>query len=161
MGYLNPVLQYGFEKFCKDAAAVGVDGLIIPDLPEYEYEMIYRPIIKKYGLDFIFLLTPETEKKRIQKLDKLSSGFIYAVASSSTTGKDQDMKKLTAYLSRLKNMKLKNPVLAGFGIRDKKGFETVCEQASGAIVGSAYIKTLEAGTGIGAATKSFLASLLG
>src|SRR4051794_20602969 len=84
MGYMNPVLQYGFEKFSADAAAVGIDGLILPDLPEYEYETEYGALIKKYGLDFIFLVTPETAESRVRRLDELSSGFLYAVSSSST-----------------------------------------------------------------------------
>jgi tryptophan synthase alpha chain len=91
MGYMNPVLQYGFEKFCADAASVGVDGLILPDLPQYEFETEYGAIIKKYGLDFIFLVTPETSEERIRKLDALSTGFLYAVSSSSTTGKDKNL----------------------------------------------------------------------
>ena len=85
MGYMNPILQYGFEAFCAKASAVGIDGLILPDLPEYEFEKIYGEIIKKYGLNFIFLITPETSEQRIRKLDELSSGFLYAVSSSSTT----------------------------------------------------------------------------
>src|SRR5436190_6898974 len=85
MGNMNPVLQYGFDKFCKDAATVGVDGLILPDLPEYEFDVEYGAMIKKHGLDFIFLVTPETSDDRIRKLDQLSSGFLYAVSSSSTT----------------------------------------------------------------------------
>ena len=90
MGYLNPVLQYGVEKFCADAAAAGIDGLIIPDLPEYEFENEYAAIIKKHHLDFIFLVTPETTEERVRKLDGLSSGFLYAVTSSSTTGSDKE-----------------------------------------------------------------------
>src|SRR6185436_8211348 len=91
MGYMNPVLQYGFEKFCADAANVGIDGLILPDLPEYEFEAEYGTIIKKYELDFIFLVTPETSEERVKKLDKLSTGFLYAVSSSSTTGGNINM----------------------------------------------------------------------
>src|ERR1700712_5668940 len=87
MGYMNPILQFGFAKFCETAAACGVDGLILPDLPIHEFETAYGPIIKKYGLDFIFLVTPETATDRITRLDNMSSGFIYAVSSSSTTGK--------------------------------------------------------------------------
>src|SRR5258705_6792474 len=86
MGYMNPVLQYGFEKFCADAKAVGIDGLILPDLPEHEFETEYGAIIEKYGLDFIFLVTPETSEARVRQLDGLSTGFLYAVSSSSTTG---------------------------------------------------------------------------
>src|SRR5688572_15278436 len=113
MGNMNPVLQYGFEKFCSDAVTAGIDGLILPDLPEYEFETEYGAIIKKDGLDFIFLVTPETSEKRVKKLDQLSSGFLYAVSSSSTTGKDKDMSYVKTYLKRLKSYNLENPVLAG------------------------------------------------
>ena len=104
MGYMNPVLQYGFEKFCAVAKAVGIDGLILPDLPVYEYETEYRDVIKKYELDFIFLVTPETSNERVKQLDELSSGFLYAVSSSSTTGKDKNMVDVLAYLQRLKSL---------------------------------------------------------
>ena len=124
MGYLNPLLQYGFEKFCAKAAEVGIDGLIIPDIPIYEYETEYKNIVKKYGLDFIFLVTPETSEERIKKLDELSSGFLYAVSSSSITGSDKNFSEVETYLQRLKKMNLKNPVLVGFGIKDKSTFET-------------------------------------
>src|SRR6187402_2898717 len=109
MGYMNPVLQYGFEQFCTDAAAVGIDGLILPDLPEHEFETEYGTIIKKYGLDFIFLVTPETSEERIKKLDELSTGFLYAVSSSSITGKDKDLTDIKSYLQRLKSKNLENP----------------------------------------------------
>ena len=167
MGYMNPVMQYGFERFCADAASVGVDGLILPDLPEYEFENEYGELIKKHGLDFIFLVTPETSEERVKKLDSLSSGFLYAVSSSSTTGKDMSKAGAEAaedpggYLSRLKSMQLKNPVLVGFGIRDKAGFEAICRVAAGGIIGSAYIKVLENSTGVNASTKSFISSILG
>ncbi len=160
MGYMNPVLQYGFEKFCTDAAAVGIDGLILPDLPEYEFETEYGAIIKKYGLDFIFLITPETSDERIKKLDSLSSGFLYAVSSSSTTGSEKKTANTAVYLKKLNDLKLKNPVLVGFGIKDKASFDAVCQSAEGAIVGSAYIKALENSTDVNAATKSFLSSIL-
>jgi tryptophan synthase alpha chain len=143
MGYMNPVLQYGFEKFCKDAADMPVDGLILPDLPEYEYETEFGPIIQRYGLDFSFLVTPETSEERIRKLDSLSTGFLYAVSSSSTTGKDKDMNAVNAYLQRLQKMKLKNPVLVGFGIKDKSSFDAACQYANGAIIGTAFIKAIE------------------
>ncbi len=160
MGYMNPVLQYGFEKFCADAAALGIDGLILPDLPEFEFETEYGPIIKKYGLDFIFLVTPETSAERIQKLDLLSSGFLYAVSSSATTGKDKDFTAVEVYLERLQSMQLQNPVLVGFGIKDKTTFDTACKFANGAIIGTAYIKMLENETDIKKGTKSFLDSVL-
>lgn len=160
MGYMNPVLQYGFEQFCKDAAAVGVDGLILPDLPEYEFETEYGAIIKKYGLDFVFLVTPETSDERIKKLDSLSTGFLYAVSSSSTTGSDKNMTDVNAYLQKLKSMQLKNPVLVGFGIKDKQTFDTACANANGAIIGTAYIKALENETDVSEATKKFLKAIV-
>ena len=123
MGYMNPVLQYGFEKFCADAAAAGIDGLILPDLPEYEFETEYGDIIKKHGLDFIFLVTPETSDERIKKLDELSTGFLYAVSSSSTTGSDKNMTAVTGYLQKLKSLQLRNSILVGFGIKDKQTFD--------------------------------------
>ena len=98
MGYMNPVIQYGFEKFCSEAAAVGVDGLILPDLPEHEFEIEFGAIIKKNGLDFIFLVTPETSEERLRKLDSLSTGFLYAVSSSATTGSDKDFNAVEQYL---------------------------------------------------------------
>ena len=160
MGNMNPVLQYGFDKFCADAAAVGIDGLILPDLPEYEFEVEYGAIIKKHGLDFIFLVTPETSEERIRKLDSLSSGFLYAVSSSSITGKDKDFSQAESYLKRFKELNLKNPVLVGFGIKDKASFTAACKHTNGAIIGTAYIKALENSEDVNAATKSFLSSIL-
>jgi tryptophan synthase alpha chain len=160
MGYMNPILQYGFEKFCAEASAVGVDGLILPDLPAYEYEIEYGAIIKKYGLDFVFLVTPETSEERVKKLDTLSDGFLYAVSSSSTTGKDKNMEDVKTYLQKLKAFKLKNPVLTGFGIKDKQTFEAACENANGAIIGTAFIKALGGGTNIEGATKKFLNEII-
>jgi tryptophan synthase alpha chain len=160
MGYMNPILQYGFEKFCGDAASVGVDGLILPDLPEHEFETEYGAIIKKYGLDFIFLVTPETTEVRIKKLDSLSTGFLYTVSSSSTTGSDKNMTDVNVYLKKLKSMQLQNPVLVGFGIKDKETFNTACANANGAIIGSAYIKALENALDLNAATKQFLENII-
>ena len=142
MGYMNPVLQYGFEKFCQDAAAAGVDGLILPDLPIFEFEKEYGPLIRKYQLDFVFLVTPETAATRIQKLDALSTGFLYAVSSSSTTGGNKELSDQAAYFKRLRSMNLRNPVLIGFGIKDKESFSKACSYANGAIIGTAYIKAL-------------------
>ncbi|HEY4207032.1 MAG TPA: tryptophan synthase subunit alpha [Puia sp.] len=161
MGYMNPVLQYGFERFCAAAAAVGVDGLILPDLPIYEFETEYGPVIRKYGLDFVFLITPETSPERIAKVDSLSSGFLYAVSSSSTTGQDKDMGGQQAYFEKLQEMPLRNPVLVGFGIKDKGTFETTCQYTNGAIIGTAYIKALENAKDINAATAAFLKPILG
>jgi tryptophan synthase alpha chain len=160
MGYMNPILQYGFEKFCKTAATVGIDGLILPDLPEREFETEYGIIIKKYGLDFIFLVTPETSDERIKKLDSLSSGFLYAVSSSSITGSDKDFSSVEKYLQRLQNMKLQNPILVGFGIKDKQTFDSACKYANGAIIGTAFIRAIENASDIESATKNFLESIL-
>ncbi len=160
MGYLNPVLQYGFEKFCADAKDCNVDGLILPDLPIHEFETIYYPIIKKYGLDFIFLITPETPDKRIKIIDKLSKGFIYAVSSSSTTGQNVSLESQENYFKKLRALKLRNPVLVGFGIKDKATFQAACRFTNGAIIGSAYIKALQNETDISLATKNFLKEIL-
>ncbi|GAC1441446.1 MAG: tryptophan synthase subunit alpha [Sediminibacterium sp.] len=160
MGYMNPVLQYGFEKFCSDAAALGIDGLILPDLPEFEFETAYSAVIRKYGLDFIFLVTPETTEERIKKLDALSSGFLYAVSSSATTGHDKDFGAVEQYLQRLQAMHLENPVLVGFGIKDKETFGSACRYANGAIIGTAYIRALEKATDVEKATKEFLEKII-
>jgi len=160
MGYMNPVLQYGFEKFCEDAALAGVDGLILPDLPEYEFETEYGAIIKKYGLDFSFLVTPETSEERVRKLDSLTSGFLYAVSSSATTGSNTNFDAVEKYLQRLQSYQLKNPVLVGFGIKDKQTFEAASKYANGAIIGSAYIKALEGSTNVEQTTKDFLSSII-
>jgi len=160
MGYMNPVLQYGFEQFCEAAAEAGVDGIILPDLPVYEFETEYSKLLKKYRLDFVFLVTPETSESRVRKVDSLSSGFLYAVSSSSTTGKDKDLESQQAYLERLENMKLKNPVLVGFGIKDRTTFLTASRHTQGAIIGTAYIKALENNPNIESATKQFLTSIL-
>lgn len=161
MGYMNPVLQYGFEKFCADAAAIGIDGLILPDLPMYEFETEYGQIIRKHNLKFIFLVTPETTEERIKKLDRLSSGFLYAVSSSSTTGNEKDMNVQAGYFKKLRDMKLANPVLIGFGIKDKASFSAACEYANGAIIGSAYIKALGKGGDISSITKDFIHGVIG
>lgn len=160
MGYMNPVLQFGFEKFCQYAADCPVDGIILPDLPEYEFENEYREILQRYGLDFIFLVTPETSEERVRKLDSLSSGFLYAVSSSTTTGGNTDFDEVEQYLQRLQSYQLNNPVLVGFGIKDKKTFESACKYANGAIIGSAYIKALEGANDMEGTTKQFLDSIL-
>lgn len=159
MGYMNPVLQYGFEKFCADAAAAGVDGLILPDLPEYEFETEYGAIIRQYKLDFIFLVTPETSDERVKKLDSLSSGFLYAVSSSSTTGSAGGPGASEDYLLRLGSLGLQNPVLVGFGIHDKESFDRVARFAAGGIIGTAFIRALEAGPDVNTSTKKFLSGL--
>lgn len=160
MGYMNPVLQFGFENFCKAAAAVGVDGLILPDLPAFEFESHYGAIIKQCGLDFIFLVTPETSEERVRKLDTLSSGFLYAVSSSSTTGKEKDFNAVVNYLKRLRDYQLKNPVLVGFGIKDRETFQAVTPHANGAIIGSAFISALTNSSDPVMATSAFVRNVL-
>lgn len=160
MGYLNPVMQYGFERFCQDAAMVGIDGLILPDLPEFEFESVYGPVMQRHGLDFIFLVTPETSEARVKKLDSLSTGFLYVVSSSSTTGSDKQMDPVADYLKRLKGYALRNPLLVGFGIKDKASFDAACTYANGAVIGSAYIRAISEASDIDLATKEFLDSVL-
>lgn len=161
MGYMNPVLQFGFEKFCAEAARVGVDGLILPDLPMYEFDAEFGNIIKKYNLDFVFLVTPETSNERIKELDKRSTGFLYAVSSSSTTGNDKQFVSVSSYLKKLEKLQLSNPILVGFGIKDKQSFDDACAHSNGAIIGTAYIKALENTVDIEASTKAFLEKVLG
>jgi tryptophan synthase alpha chain len=159
MGYLNPVLQYGMEKFCADAATAAVDAVILPDLPMFEFENFYKQLFKKHGLKFIFLITPETSNDRIKKADKLSSGFLYAVSSSATTGNTADTASKEKYFKRLAAMELKNPFLVGFGINDNQSFAEACVYAAGAIIGSAYIKILEYTTDIDTGTASFIKAI--
>jgi tryptophan synthase alpha chain len=161
MGYMNPILQYGFEAFCKKAKEVGIDGLILPDLPLFEFEQSYGKIIKENGLDFIFLVTPETPEQRVKKLDSLTNGFLYAVSSSATTGKDKDFNVVAQYLQKLQAMQLKNPILVGFGIKDKATFDAATVHTQGAIIGSAYIQQLTKGGDIETTTSQFLNSVLG
>jgi len=143
MGYVNPIVQYGVERFCKDAAAAGVDGIIVPDLPMYEYEMLYSNYFEENNLSNIFLVTPQTSLERIRKIDGLSNSFIYLLSSSSITGgKLQLNDSIESYYSRIKAMELNNPAIIGFGISDHKSFIKACEYANGAIVGSAFVKLL-------------------
>lgn len=143
MGYVNPILQYGVEKFCASCKEVGVDGVIAPDLPMYEYEEMYQNCFSENNLSNIFLITPQTSDERIRKIDELSSGFIYLLSSSSTTGKNLALTDVTEdYFTRLKNMNLKNPTMIGFGISDNKSFSKASQYANGAIVGSAFVKLL-------------------
>lgn len=144
MGYVNPVLQYGVKNFCDSCAAVGVDGVIVPDLPMIEYEELYKNDFLDNNLSNIFLVTPQTSEERIRKIDELSNGFIYLLSSSSTTGKNLTVSnEADAYFARIKAMNLKNPTMIGFGISDQKSFNKAAEYTRGAIVGSAFVKFLE------------------
>ncbi|RBL88592.1 tryptophan synthase subunit alpha [Chitinophaga flava] len=159
MGYLNPVLLYGVEAFVKKCAETGIDGLIIPDLPMAEFETDYKAVFEKYNVHLIFLVTPETSDERIRKIDGLSKGFLYAVSSSSTTGKDKDMSGQQAYFERLQSLKLHNPVLIGFGIKDKATFDAATRYTNGAIIGTAFIKAVEHTKDIDGTVRTFIESI--
>ncbi|HOY95583.1 MAG TPA: tryptophan synthase subunit alpha [Catalimonadaceae bacterium] len=144
MGYFNPVYQFGVEAFCKRCQEVGIDGLIIPDMPLWEYENQWKIILEQYGLFNIFLVTPQTSEERIRKIDELSSSFIYLVSSSSVTGAKTDVSESqVSYFNRIHSMQLKSPTLIGFGISSKETFDRACRYADGAIIGSAFINILE------------------
>lgn len=144
MGYLNPVIQFGIERFCQECAAAGIDGLILPDLPLNEYQENYKETFDRYGLHNILLITPQTSEKRMSEIDEASSGFIYMVSSSSTTGAKTSVADFhTDYFERVQAMNLKNPRLIGFGISNKATFDNACRYAQGAIIGSAFVKALE------------------
>ncbi len=159
MGYLNPVMQYGIEKFCLDASSAGVAGLILPDLPMYEYEHIYKKYFTQNKLSLVFLITPQTSVERIKKADALSSGFLYAVSSNSVTGSTLSNGGQNEYFVKLAAMKLKNPLMIGFGINSKETFDNACKYAAGAIVGSAFIKALSKTKNIESAIKAFIKTI--
>jgi len=141
MGYVNPVLQFGVERFCQKCQEVGVDGVILPDLPLAEYQLSYQSIFEQCGLLNIFLITPQTSDERIKQIDAISEGFIYMVSSASTTGAKTGISSdQEAYFKRIDNMNLKNPRLVGFGISDRESFLKASNGASGAIIGSAFVK---------------------
>lgn len=144
MGYFNPILQYGVEDFCKKCAEIGIDGLIIPDLPVDVYQKEYQTIFEKYNLINVFLITPQTSKERILFIDSISKGFIYMVSSASTTGAintfGDDQKN---YFSKIEKMNLETPQIVGFGISNKETFLQATKKAKGAIIGSAFVKYLD------------------
>ncbi|MBN2482376.1 MAG: tryptophan synthase subunit alpha [Bacteroidales bacterium] len=143
MGYLNPVLQFGMEDFCKNCTDTGIDGMILPDLPLDVYAEQYRHLPDKYHLYNIFLVSPQTGDERIRMIDESSRGFIYMVSASSTTGvKGSFSETQMEYFKRIQSMSLKNPVLIGFGISDRSTFGTACKYAQGAIIGSAFVNML-------------------
>jgi tryptophan synthase alpha chain len=153
MGYFNNIYQYGIESFCRRSAEVGIDGVIIPDLPAGEYISKYQSLFDRYNIKNIFLITPQTSDERIKMLDSVADSFLYIVSSSRTTGTNlvnDDFNR--RYLEKIKKIKLSNPTMIGFGIHDKQTFDLACNYASGAIIGSAYIsaiaetKTLKATT---------------
>ena len=144
MGYCNNVLKYGTEKFCKQCQEVGVDGLIMPDMPIIEYQQQFQPYFEKYGLKNVFLITPKTSEERIRQIDELDGGFIYMVSSASTTGGSwTGSPERIDYLKRIDDMKLKTPKMVGFGISDNSALKLVNEYTDGAIIGSAFLRALD------------------
>lgn len=161
MGYINPVLQFGVEEFCIKCNEIGVDGLILPDLPMNEYIEEYKPIFEKYGLVNIFLITPQTSEERIRRIDDNSEGFIYMVSSASITGSTSGITpQMEAYFDRVNAMNLKNPRLIGFGIQDKATFNKACEYANGAIIGSQFIRVLQKKGTIEQNIQNYIASVI-
>jgi tryptophan synthase alpha chain len=141
MGYFNPMLQYGVEGFCKKCQEIGIDGLIIPDLPVDVYHDDYKATFDKYGLINVLLITPQTSDQRIRYIDSISNGFIYMVSSASTTGTQTGFgDEQTQYFERIAKMNLKNPQIVGFGISNNETFTQATKYAKGAIIGSAFVK---------------------
>jgi tryptophan synthase alpha chain len=144
MGYLNPIMQYGFENFCRDCRATGISGIIIPDLPFDEYISACKPVADMYDLKMIMLITPETSEERIRLIDAYTEGFIYMVSSAATTGAQKSFdEKKQAYFRRINGMGLRNPRLIGFGISNRETLSAAFENASGAIIGSKFIGSLK------------------
>ncbi len=161
MGYLNPVLQYGIREFCQKCGETGIDGVILPDLPMDVYKNEFAGYFNQSGLVNIFLITPQTSEERIRMIDNESNGFIYMVSSSSTTGiRGRFSEEQTEYFKRIRDMKLKNPLMAGFGISNRDTFETVCQFAQGAIIGSAFIKMLAETTDVHEGINDFIAGII-
>ena len=166
MGYINPVLQYGVERFCRDAAAAGADGLILPDVPLAEYREWLEPAMRPVGLKSVFLMTQDTAPERIRLLDEAATGFLYAVSTPSITGNTRGFpERAREYLQRVGTMGLKNRVIVGFGIHDRESYLAATEHVSGAIVGSAFIRALGEGQRSGApveqTTAEFVKALRG
>lgn len=144
MGYLNPVMQYGIEHFCKSCAEIGIDGVILPDLPQNDYLRDFKPLADKYDLRFTMLITPETSDERIKLIDQHTNGFIYMVSSAATTGTQDHFSDSTIqYFERINAMKLRNPRLIGFGISNSETLQAAQQHAAGAIIGSGFIKALD------------------
>ena len=160
MGYLNPVMQFGFDRYCEEAVRCGIDGLIIPDLPFAEYMESYKPIADRYGLHMIMLITPETSEERIRLIDRHTSGFIYMVSSASVTGAKSAFSDVNIdYFRRVNAMQLKNPRLIGFGISNRETFDAACREALGAIIGSKFISLLESEDSIEVAAKKLIEAI--
>lgn len=160
MGYFNPVFQFGVEQFCHKCAEIGIDGTILPDMPLNEFESQYKTTFTQNNLHNILLITPQTSEARIKQIDAASEGFIYMVSSSSTTGAGKKVEDFQLdYFERIQNMKLKNPCLIGFGISDNATFANACKYASGAIIGSAFVKAINSERKIDNAISNFVKSI--
>lgn len=144
MGYLNPIMRYGFENFCRSCQICGIDGMIIPDLPFKDYIETYKEIADRYNLKIIMLITPETSEERIRFIDEHTDGFIYMVSSAAITGTQNDFnEQKQAYFRRIEEMNLRNPRMIGFGISNKQTYDAACAHATGAIVGSKFVTLLK------------------
>lgn len=144
MGYLNPIMQFGFERFCQQCVAVGIDGVIIPDLPFKDYLEEYKPIADRHNLRIIMLITPETSDERIRFIDENTDGFIYMVSSAATTGAQKEFDKTKQdYFSRINGMGLKHPRMIGFGISNRQTLEAAQANAAGTIIGSKFVTLYE------------------
>jgi tryptophan synthase alpha chain len=162
MGYFNPVMQYGVERFCLTCRERGIDGVILPDLPPDEYSEHYRMCFEENGLHNILLITPQTTDERILEIDLQCRGFVYMVSSTSTTGAGKKVEDFqTSYFTRVKELDLKNPRLIGFGISDRATFDNACMYANGAIIGSAFVKTLRQSGPFEETVKEFISSVKG
>jgi tryptophan synthase, alpha subunit len=162
MGYLNPVMQFGFEAFCRCCAETGIDGIIIPDLPFRDYVENYKPTADRYNVKMIMLITPETTDERVKLIDEYTDGFIYVVSSAATTGAQQVFgNEQQAYFKRVQDMKLKNPLMVGFGISNKATFDAARQYARGTIVGSKFISLLSETQNIDTATSRLIKELKG
>ena len=161
MGYINPVIRYGIEAFCKKCNEIGIDGVILPDLPMQEYIDDYKLTFEKYGLRNIFLITPQSSDERVRWIDENSNGFIYMVATAGTTGTRTDVSSdQEDYFRRIKALNLKNPIVAGFGISDKHTFEKATSIANGAIIGSAFVKSLDKSENLEVDINKFVKSII-
>lgn len=143
MGYVNTVMQYGIEKFCAKCEEVGIDGVILPDLPFFEYQTTYKELFDQHGLINVFLITPQTSAERIKILDEATKGFLYLVSSASTTGSAKVVGNVNDYLERIQGMNLASKQIVGFNIKDAASYQTACKYSNGAIIGSAFVKAID------------------
>lgn len=161
MGYFNPVYRFGVERFCRKCRETGIDGIILPDLPPWEFNPQYRKVFEENGIHNILLITPQTTDDRILETDRNTGGFIYMVSASSTTGGGKKVSDFhTGYFERVRQLSLKHPRLIGFGISDHATFSNACRYASGAIVGSAFIRALQQEGPLEEKVEKFLKSML-